>query len=607
MVKSYLRILGVCLLLVSSMVGHAEPLSKGISAFLDAPQQDSILPPDEAFKLQVTVQDAHSLLAQFTVAPGHYLYKERIKFALLSPSPQALTPELPQGETKQDANLGSTEVYHHNFAVVIPVPASLHGEVSLQADFQGCSEKGLCYAPMHKRFDLNLGQVATGSAPGSDMAEDAQSVQLLQSGHWWLIVAGFFVAGLLLSFTPCVLPMLPILSSIIVGQSPPNSPPRRMHAFYLSLAYTLGMALSYTLAGVLAGLSGKLLSQALQNPWVLSVSALVFVLLALSMFGFYELKLPSRFEQNLVSRSNRLTGGHIFAVFVMGILSALIVSPCVAAPLAGALLYISQSHDVLLGASALFALAMGMGVPLLLLGASAGVLLPKTGPWMNAVRQAFGVVMLGMAIWMLKSIMPVAAQMALWSALFVITAIYLHALDNLPQHAHAGHKFFKGLGVLLLVLGIVLLVGAVSGAKSLWQPLSGITLSANSVKTANALPFTRISSEAELEHYLAQASGKPVMLDFYADWCVACAELEQTTFADANVQAALQGAQLLQVDMTANTEQHQALLRRFKLFGPPGIVFFDAQGQTIEHLKIAGYINAQQFLTRLALLPKVFN
>jgi thioredoxin:protein disulfide reductase len=607
MLKSYLRILGVCLLLASSAALHAEALSKGISAFLDAPQQDSILPPDEAFKLQVTVQDAHRLLAQFTVAPGHYLYKERIKFALLTPAPQALTPELPQGEIKQDANLGATEVYHHNFAVVIPVPASLHGDVSLQANFQGCSEKGLCYAPMHKRFDLNLGQVATGSAAGSDMAEDAQSVQLLQSGHWWLIVAGFFVAGLLLSLTPCVLPMIPILSSIIVGQSQSNVPPRRMHGFYLSLAYTLGMALSYTLAGVLAGLSGKLLSQALQNPWVLSASALVFVLLALSMFGFYELKLPSRFEQNLVARSNRLTGGHVFAVFVMGVLSALIVSPCVAAPLAGALLYISQSHDVMLGASALFALAMGMGVPLLLLGASAGVLLPKTGPWMNTVRQAFGVVMLGMAIWILKSIMPVAAQMALWSALFVITAIYLHALDNLPQHAGAGHKFFKGVGVLLLVLGIVLLLGAVSGAKSVWQPLSGITLSANTVQTAPALPFTRISSEAELEQHLAQAAGKPVMLDFYADWCVACTELEQTTFADAKVQAALQGAQLLQVDMTANTEQHQALLRRFKLFGPPSIVFFDAQGQAIEPLKIAGYINAQQLLTRLALLPKVFH
>jgi thiol:disulfide interchange protein DsbD len=394
--------------------------------------------------------------------------------------------------------------------------------------------------------------------------------------------------------------MIPILSSIIVGSQSQQVKPSKLHAFGLSVAYVLGIALSYTLAGIAAGLSGNLLSQSLQNAWVLGASALIFVLLALSMFEFYELKLPQSFEEKMLNTSNRMKGGHFFGVFIMGALSALIVSPCVAAPLAGALIYIGQTHNVFLGGIGLFTLAIGMGMPLLLIGASAGSLLPKTGDWMNAVRNFFGVLMIGMAIWLISPVIPVSIQLGLWAVLLIVTAVYHNALDNLPVHASNFAKLWKGVAVILLICGIALFIGALSGAKSPLTPLSNFTISsAGQSKILTSLPFTRIASIAELEQKLA-SSNHPVMLDFYADWCVACKELEQLTFSNPKVQQQLKNTTLLQVDVTANSDEDKALLKRFGLFGPPGIAFFNDHGKEMTTLKTVGFLNADRFSATLA-------
>ena len=592
------------------LAAHSEGLSdsapSGKNIFLADRSEDTFLPPDEAFKLSVAAEDAQTLRAGFKIVPGYYLYRERVKFEIKTPATSSISStELPKGEIKQDPNFGQTEVWHQSFNATIRLAhaAASPSSITLLATYQGCSEKGLCYAPIKKTFEISLPastmtSAATSTAPPEASAkgssESGQVQSLLKGGKLWLIAVGFFGFGLLLSFTPCVFPMIPILSGIIVGREHPS----KMHAFNLSVAYVMGMALSYTLAGVAAGLSGHLLSNALQNAWVLGATALIFVLLALSMFGFYELKLPSNFEDRMVGASNRLKGGRFVGVFIMGALSALIVSPCVAAPLAGALIYIGQTHDVLLGGVALFALSMGMGVPLLLVGASAGALLPKAGPWMSAVRNFFGVLMLGVAVWLIAPLIPVGVQLALWATLLIVSAIYLRALDSLPHEKSGWARLWKGVGIITLVCGIALLIGALSGSKNPLQPLVGFQGNA-SVQQVAKLPFQRVKNLAEFETALKAAQGKPVMLDFYADWCVSCKEYEQFTFSDPRVQKLLQNAVLLQADVTQNSAEDTALLARFGLFGPPGILFFDKQGHEITPLKVVGYQDANKFLVSL--------
>jgi thiol:disulfide interchange protein DsbD len=503
------------------------------------------------------------------------------------------------------------EVYHHDITGNIIIKSTDSTAITIKATYQGCSEKGLCYSPQHKTFTINPQAVANSDNSGeskvpaiinSDSSanstsisdNDSQAANLLKSGKWWLIILGFFTAGLLLSFTPCVFPMIPILSSIIIGK---NAHVTRLHAFNLSLAYTFGMCLTYTLAGIAAGLSGQMLSSALQTPWALGFGALVFVLLALSMFGFYELKLPSNLENGLMSMSRRIKGGKFFSDFLMGILSALIISPCVAAPLAGALLYISSTNDVVLGGVALFSLSLGMGVPLILIGASAGTLLPKVGSWMNAVRNLFGVLMIGVAVWLITPVIPVSVQLALWAALLIVPAIFMHALDPLPVDAKPALRFWKGIAIMLLVTGLTMLVGALSNAKSPLQPLGGLFATNGSAQVQHAsLNFKRVKNLAELDAELQAAQGKMVMLDFYADWCVSCKELDQFTFSDQRVQTALKNTVLLQVDVTANSEDDKALLQKFNLFGPPGILFFNDKAQEETNLKVVGYKNADDFL-----------
>jgi thiol:disulfide interchange protein DsbD len=509
---------------------------RGKNAFIEEVQEEDFLAPDVAFKLNLTAIDANNLSASFKIVPGYYLYKERIKFKLAPGTPNTLTNiNLPLGEMKDDPNFGKQEVYHHDFTAKIILADAANSSLKVSATYQGCSEKGLCYAPITKLIEispLGLGTDGDSISTLDPSADDDKTTQALKGGNLWLIIGVFFIAGLLLSFTPCVLPMIPILSSIIVGSQAKSGKNCKLHALGLSIAYVLGMALSYTLAGIAAGLSGNLLSQSLQNAWVLGATALVFVALAFSMFGFYELKLPAVIENKILGASQNLKGGEFVGVFVMGVLSALIVSPCVAAPLAGALIYIGQTHNVLLGGFGLFALAIGMGVPLLLIGASAGSLLPKAGRWMTMVRNFFGVIMLGMAAYLIWPVLP----------------------NTVTQH-------------------ISKLFGA---------------------STEHNLPFTRIKSVAELDAAIAEANGKTVMLDFYADWCVACKEMEKFTFSDNNIQAALKNTVLLQANVTENNEYDQDLLKRFGLFGPPGIIFFDASGNEIKP-KVIGYKNVAQF------------
>ncbi|HTD90734.1 MAG TPA: protein-disulfide reductase DsbD, partial [Burkholderiales bacterium] len=414
---------------------------------------------------------------------------------------------------------------------------------------------------------------------------------------FWLLIVSFFGFGLLFSFTFCVLSMIPILSGIIVGRGEPVTP---MHGFVLSLAYVLGMAITYALAGVAAGLSGAMLSAAMQNPWVLGSFAVVFVMLAMSMFGFYELQLPAGLQTRLTETSNRLPGGRFMCDFVMGVLSALIMGPCVAAPLAGALLYISQSRDAVLGGVALFAMALGMGVPLLAVGASAGTLLPKAGPWMDTVKRFFGALLIAVAIYLVSPLVPLAAQMVAWAGLLIVSAIYLRVIDPLPQHAHGFQRFSKGIGVIALLAGAAYMVGALSGAKDILRPLSGLMAAPGGTDSAATEPmFRRVASGAELDAAIKSAAGKPVLLDFYADWCVSCKEMERFTFTDTQVQQRLAGMVKVQADVTANNAEHQALLKRFRLFGPPGIIFFDKKGNEINGLRVIGFQDAKKFATVL--------
>jgi thiol:disulfide interchange protein DsbD len=579
---------------------------------------DDLLEPEKAFRLSARVLDPTAVEVKFQIADGYYMYRDRFAFAVAGGGATLGAPEFPKGQIKKDEFFGTVETYRKQVAIRIPVKGNAE-KLALEVTSQGCADVGVCYPPQTQTIELRAasfsllgtapaavsrpGEPAFGGreVPGTPAVvnDEARFEQALVSGNFLLTLALFFGAGILLTFTPCVLPMIPILSGIIVGEGRAMN---RAHAFALSVTYVLGMAVTYAAIGVIAALSGSLLSAALQNPWVLGAFALVFVGLALSMFGFYDLRLPARVHTRVTAASARLRGGEVAAVALMGVLSAAIVSPCVAAPLAGALLYISQTRDVVLGGSALFALALGMGVPLVAVGTTEGALLPRAGHWMKAVQAFFGVLLLGVAIWILAPVIPVAAQMLAWAALLIIGAMYLHALDPLPHGAAGTLRFWKGVGVIALVAGVALAIGALAGSRDPLQPLAGFRAEAG---RDSALPvrFERVASVAELDARLKTAS-RPVMLDFYADWCVSCKEMEAFTFSDPKVRTALAGMLLLQVDVTANSPADRELLKRFRLFGPPGIVFFDASGREIPGLRVIGFQGADRFLATLALAQK---
>jgi thiol:disulfide interchange protein DsbD len=561
---------------------------------------EEFLDPAVAFKPSARALDAQTIEVAFAIAKGYYLYRDKFRFAVDVDSVTLGTPVFPKGKEKDDENFGKVEVFYNSVAVRLPVERNASGALplKLQVTSQGCADAGVCYPPQTQSVAVTLPDPASAPAAAPPVAVDADEsgkiAGILRNAGFWANLAFFFIAGLGLAFTPCVLPMIPILSGIIAGQGHKASHAR---GFALSLAYVLGMALTYAAAGVAAGMTGTLLSAALQNAWVLGTFALVFVVLSLSMFGFYELQLPTAFQSKLSEESGHLHGGRGPAVFLMGALSALIVGPCVAAPLAGALLYIGQTGDAVLGGTALFVMALGMGAPLIAVGTAGGSLLPKTGPWMEGVKKGFGVLLLATAIWLVSPVIPPVAAMLAWAALLIIPAIFLHALDPLPQHASGWQRFWKGIGIVMLLTGAALLVGALAGSRDPLQPLATLRTQAVAGEVRK-LAFEPVRSLAELDARLA-AVDRPVMLDFYADWCVSCKEMERYTFADRAVQDRLAGFTLLKADVTANTADDKALLARFGLFGPPGIVFFTPGGQEIPGLRVVGFQEAASFLRTL--------
>ena len=559
---------------------------------LAAKGQD-LLEPEKAFQFSARVLEDQAVEVHFAIAKGYYLYRERFKFAAEGNASIKLgAPELPRGIPHKDEFFGSTETYRKAVAIRIPVEGS--GRFDLKVTSQGCADAGVCYVPMDSKTSLELSAGGARAAPRLSIFASDTDIARLFEGNVALVLASFLVFGLLLAFTPCVLPMIPILSSIIAGEGRALN---KMQALALSGAYVLGMALAYAVAGVVAGFSGSLLAAALQNAWVLGAFALVFVVLALSMFGFYDLRLPGFIHHRLHGAHATLKGGRVASVAAMGVLSAVIVSPCVAAPLAGALLYISQTRDVLLGGSALFVMALGMGIPLMVVGISEGALLPKAGAWMENVRRFFGVLLLAVALYIAAPVLPVVAQMVLWAALFIGSGVFLRALDALPAHASGWWRVWKGVGVISLVIGVAMLVGALAGSRDPLRPLGGVLGEAQ--PELPATPFVRVASLADLDEKL-RAAGKPAMLDFYADWCVSCKEMERFTFSDPRVRREMEGMLLVQADVTRNTDADKALLKRFSLFGPPGIIFFDAQGREIAGLRVIGYQNPERFLKTLA-------
>ncbi|SFH88320.1 Thiol:disulfide interchange protein DsbD [Collimonas sp. OK307] len=591
---------------------------------------DDYLAPEVAFKFSARMVDAKTAEVTYAIADGYYMYRERFHFK--AEGATLGEPQIPAGTVKFDQTFNkNVETYHHSVTIRLPVEAN--GNFTLISTGQGCADKGLCYPPMDSSINLSTtgggaagGLLsAMGLAKGSDAAidtpqansatnnsapvaglapgnavspgqADTESGRIessLKGGKLLVIMPLFLLLGLGLAFTPCVLPMVPILSSIIVGEGTKVS---RRRGFLLSVTYALGMALVYTALGVAAGLAGEGLAATLQNPWVLSAFALLMVLMSLSMFGFYELQLPGALQTKLTQASGQQSAGKLIGVFVMGAISALIVGPCVAAPLAGALVYISQTRDVVIGGSALFAMAVGMSVPLILVGISAGSLLPRAGAWMESVKRFFGVLMLAVALWMVAPVIPVLAQMLGWAALGIGYGAYLLWAKSSASSAW----FAKAFGVAFMVCGVLQLVGGLTGGRDVWTPLAhlGGAQQSQSVHTQ----FIKVRSVAELDAALTQTNGKSALLDFYADWCVSCKEMEKFTFTDPRVQTRFGDMILLQIDVTANNADDKAMLKRFNLFGPPGIIFFDGHGQEVPHGRVIGYQNADKFLQSLSVL-----
>ena len=560
---------------------------------------DEFLDPAVAFKPSARALDAQTIEVAFAIAKGYYLYREKFRFAVDGEGVTLGAPVFPKGKEKDDENFGKVEVFYNRVAIRLPVERNASGALplTLKVTSQGCADAGVCYPPQMQTVAVTLPDPATTPAAppvAVDADESGKIAGILRDAGFWANLAFFFAAGLGLALTPCVLPMIPILSGIIAGQGHKASHAR---GFALSLAYVLGMAVTYAAAGVAAGLTGTLLSAALQNAWVLGAFALVFVALSFSMFGFYELQLPTALQSKLSEESGHLQGGRGIGVFAMGALSALIVGPCVAAPLAGALLYIGQTGDAVLGGTALFVMALGMGAPLVAVGTAGGSLLPKTGPWMEGVKKGFGVLLLATAVWLLTPVVPPVVPMLAWAALLIVPAIYLHAVDPLPPHARGWQRFWKGVGIVMLLTGAALLIGALAGSRDPLQPLAGLRGQALAAQPRKP-PFEPVRSLAELDARLA-AVDRPVMLDFYADWCVSCKEMEKFTFADPAVRDRLAGFTLLKADVTANTAEDKALLARFGLFGPPGIVFFTPDGHEVPGLRVVGFQDATRFLRTL--------
>ncbi len=564
--------------------------------------EEPLLDPELAFRVEASMGQTGAIDLRWKVVDGYYLYRNKLELKLL---PQSCTLEgvdLPAGKIKNDEFFGQMEVYGSDFAARVRHSGCTPSHI--QVTHQGCSDQGICFPPITSNLvPAGLTTAGASSAPQTDgrgiasriekaprqdtATNDGDVEQLLQQGSLALILASFFGFGLALALTPCVFPMIPILSGIIVKQGTAIS---RSRAALLSGAYVLGMALTYSLAGVAAGMSGTLLSAALQNPWVLGSFAALFVVLALSMFGLFELQLPTVLQSRLASASGT-NSGSVAGIAMMGALSALIVGPCIAPPLAGALLYIAKTGNAQLGGAALFVMALGMGLPLMLVGIFSRQILPKAGNWMTAVTKSFGVVLLATALWVVSPVLPSWILMLCAAALLIMTAIFLHALDPLPMGTNGWIRMWKGVGVACLVAGCSLLIGLLGGSRDILQPLSHFQIA--SADTRDIPRFERIQSLQELQAKVA-ASERPVLLDFYADWCISCKEMERETFSEPAVRGNLAKFTLLQVDVTSNKPEHKELMKQFRLFGPPAIVFFDKNGNEKSDKRIIGFMSADK-------------
>jgi thioredoxin:protein disulfide reductase len=585
----------------------------------DFGEANELLEPEIAFAASARAISQNAVVVRFDIAEGYYLYRDKLGFRIAEGEGIELGPvNPPDGTLIEDEFFGETETYRNSVEILVPVLRGTDdvAEIVLAVDYQGCADLGVCYPPLTQDVAVtfaatladeadDLPAIGTGRATidtGPVTEQDRIAAQLAD-GRIWLVALAFFGFGLLLTFTPCVFPMIPILSNIIVGQKDLTT----RKAFFISLAFVLAMAFTYTLAGVFAGLAGANLQAAFQNPWIIGGFVLVFIALAMSMFGFYELQMPSGIQSRLASISNKQEGGTLLGAAIMGFLAALIVGPCVTAPLVGALLYISQTGDAVLGGIALFALSMGMGAPLLAIGTSAGKILPKAGPWMDAVKAVFGVGLLAMGVWLLERVIPGEVALFLWSSLFIVTAIYMGALQSLPDSASGWRTLWKGVGLVLLVYGVILMIGAATGGKDMFRPLAGLSapatmvVGADGVQRATQMEFTKVASIADVEREVAAAQqrNEPVFLDFYADWCVDCVRLERTTFQDPRVIQAMSQVHLLKADVTANTSEHRDLMRAFNLFGPPAMIFYDASGAELRNYRAVGYMNAERFLAHV--------
>jgi thiol:disulfide interchange protein DsbD len=586
--------------------------------------EEKFLDADQAFQISVSAKQPDLLRLHWDIAEGYYLYRDKFKVRLVKGKDVVLgPPSLPPGKTKHDEFLGDVQVFHNEADMRVPIKRRAAGatDITLQATYQGCAEAGICYPPIKKTLPVTLAALnspppATAATAGDQGAVPpaAQSASphptsrqhdvervLRESGTGWIVLF-FFGAGLLLAFTACMYPMIPILSSIIVGHGASITTRK---AFSLSLTYVEAMAVTYALIGVISAQVGAGVQAFFQNPWILTLFALMFVVLALSMFGFFDLQLPASWQSKLSHASHRQKGGTLLGVAAMGVLSALIVGPCAGPVLIGALLYSSHSGDYLNGALAMFALGNGMGAPLLVICTSGGKLLPKAGRWMVTIKAIFGVVLLGVAILMLERILPGPVTLTLWALLLIIPAVYMGALDALPAGVSGWRRFWKGLGIAMLVYGVILVLGAASGAHDPLNPLrnlvAGMSVTDGGRQASLQLPFKRIKSIDDFDAALRESTrqGKPVMLDFYADWCTYCVKMEDYTFSDARVQQALAGVTLLQADVTANDAADVALLNHFKLFAPPATLFFGPDGQERTDYRLVGYLGPDAFLAHL--------
>jgi len=554
-----------------------------------AADETELLDPDAAFELTHAVNDSGTLRFSWSIADGYYLYRHKFKFASQTPGIEAGGPVLSKGEVKQDKFLGNVEILRGKVTAELPLrrldPKA--NRVVIDLSYQGCAENRVCYLPVHKTVAFDLPEAGAAAAGGTlpPVAAEPERIAAVLAGHsLGLILLSFLGFGLLLAFTPCVFPMIPIISGIVIGDGAALTTRR---AFGLSLSYVLASALTYTVFGVLAGLFGQNLQAFFQQPWVLIGASGIFVLLALSMFGLFTLQMPAFIQTRIASVSSRQRRGNWLGAAMMGMLSALTIGPCVTAPLAGALIYIGQSGDALLGGLALFSLGLGMGLPLLLIGTSAGRLMPRAGAWLHVTKTIFGVGLLAVSIWLLGRILPPSVMWVLWALLLAVPLLYLGA-----------KKLWKVTGAIVFIYGLLLLVGVITRPQR--DFLEALCTAAVACQ-AEPLAFQHVETAAGLQQKLAEAGrkGQWLMLDFHADWCVSCLEMQNLTFSDPRVRTALSALTLVQADVTEGGAEARALLRRFQLVGPPAILFFGPDQREQKPFRIVGFMDSEAFLAHI--------